>query len=48
MTAEQFFAGLAIACFTLLGLLWCELPRKRKHVIRPTAPASRWPPYSEP
>lgn len=47
MTAERFFAGLAIASFAGLALLlarW-QWPRKRKPVIRPTVPASRWPPH---
>ncbi|UGB46985.1 hypothetical protein LQ772_06755 [Frateuria edaphi] len=50
MTAEHFFAGLAIASFSTLALLivrW-SWPRRRPPVIHPTVPASRWPPYSEP
>lgn len=50
MTAEHVFAGLAIASFALLVLLlaWCEWPSKRPPTVRPTVPASRWPPHIDP
>jgi hypothetical protein len=47
MNAERIFAGLAIASFAGLVLL-LAWPRKRPPVIRPTVPASRWPPHIEP
>lgn len=49
MTAERFFAGLAIASFAGLVLLlaWCEWPRKPKPTIRPTVPANRLPPHPD-
>lgn len=45
MTAEQFFAGVAIFCGLGLALLiWWDRPRKRPPIVKPHVPANRWPP----